>query len=145
MLGLEAPVTGSGASPASRLVTRPDEGLPAAIASPLFGPLAPARRGGTGLGLALARRIGAPLLATNDSHYVHRDDAVAHDALLCVQTGSLMSDPDRFKFHGDEHYLKTAAEMRANVLRQYPGLGMEFTLNDRVAAYFPAPPAGESK
>jgi DNA polymerase-3 subunit alpha len=63
--------------------------------------------------LDLAKRIGAPLLATNDSHYVHRDDAVAHDALLCVQTGSLMSDPNRFKFHGDEHYLKTAAEMRS--------------------------------
>jgi DNA polymerase-3 subunit alpha len=63
--------------------------------------------------LDLARRIGAPLLATNDSHYVHRHDAVAHDALLCVQTGSLMSDPDRFKFHGDEHYLKTASEMRS--------------------------------
>lgn len=40
---------------------------------------------------------------------------------------------------------KTAAEMRANVLRQYPGLGMEFTLNDRVATYFPAQPAGGSK
>jgi DNA polymerase-3 subunit alpha len=62
--------------------------------------------------LEIARRIGAPLMATNDSHYVHRHDAVAHDALLCVQTGSLMSDPNRFKFHGDEHYLKTAAEMR---------------------------------
>ncbi len=61
----------------------------------------------------LARRIGAPVLATNDSHYVARGDAVAHDALLCVQTGSLMSDPDRFKFHGDEHYLKPAAEMRS--------------------------------
>ena len=60
----------------------------------------------------LARRLGLPLLATNDSHYVHQHDAVAHDALLCVQTGSLMSDPDRFKFHGDHHYLKTAAEMR---------------------------------
>jgi DNA-directed DNA polymerase III PolC len=63
--------------------------------------------------LEIAQRIGAPLLATNDSHYVHRHDAVAHDALLCVQTGSLMSDPDRFKFHGDEHYLKSAAEMRS--------------------------------
>lgn len=60
----------------------------------------------------IAKRIGAPLLATNDSHYTHRHDAVAHDALLCVQTGSLMSDPDRFKFHGDDHYLKTSAEMR---------------------------------
>src|SRR5919106_2926286 len=61
----------------------------------------------------IARRLGAPLLATNDSHYVHRHDAVAHDALLCVQTGSLMSDPDRFKFHGDEHFLKSAHEMRS--------------------------------
>jgi DNA polymerase-3 subunit alpha len=60
----------------------------------------------------LAKRLKLPLLATNDSHYVHQHDAVAHDALLCVQTGSLMSDPDRFKFHGDHHYLKTAAEMR---------------------------------
>jgi DNA polymerase III subunit alpha len=63
--------------------------------------------------LEIAKKIKAPLLATNDSHYVHRHDAVAHDALLCVQTGSLMSDPDRFKFHGDEHYLKTASEMRS--------------------------------
>ena len=63
--------------------------------------------------IEIARRIGAPLLATNDSHYVHQHDAVAHDALLCVQTGSLMSDPNRFKFHGDQHYLKAAAEMRS--------------------------------
>src|SRR5690606_7071710 len=62
--------------------------------------------------LEIARYLQAPLLATNDSHYVSRADAVSHDALLCVQTGSLMSDPDRFKFHGDEHYLKTAQEMR---------------------------------
>ncbi|MHB8466868.1 MAG: DNA polymerase III subunit alpha, partial [Acidimicrobiales bacterium] len=62
--------------------------------------------------LELARHIKAPLLATNDSHYTHRDDALAHDALLCVQTGSQMDDPNRFKFGSDEHYLKTAAEMR---------------------------------
>ncbi|MHB1711008.1 MAG: DNA polymerase III subunit alpha, partial [Acidimicrobiales bacterium] len=60
----------------------------------------------------IARRIGAPLLATNDSHYTHREDHVAHDALLCVQTGALIADPKRFKFEGEEHYLKTAAEMR---------------------------------
>jgi len=63
--------------------------------------------------LDLSRRIQAPLLATNDSHYTHRSDALSHDALLCVQTGSLRDDPDRFKFHGDEHFLKTAAEMRS--------------------------------
>ncbi|HEX2191762.1 MAG TPA: DNA polymerase III subunit alpha, partial [Acidimicrobiales bacterium] len=60
----------------------------------------------------IARRIGAPLLATNDSHYTHREDAVAHDALLCVQTGASIDDPKRFRFEGDQHYLKTAAEMR---------------------------------
>ncbi|MGZ4763025.1 MAG: DNA polymerase III subunit alpha, partial [Ilumatobacteraceae bacterium] len=60
----------------------------------------------------IARKIGAPLIATNDSHYVHREDHEAHDALLCVQTGATLSDPKRFKFEGQEHYLKTAAEMR---------------------------------
>jgi DNA polymerase III subunit alpha len=69
--------------------------------------------------LEIARRINAPLLATNDSHYTHREDSVAHDALLCVQTGSTMDDPKRFKFDGDEHYLKSAAEMRA-LFRDYP-------------------------
>ncbi|MFN2606471.1 MAG: DNA polymerase III subunit alpha [Acidimicrobiales bacterium] len=63
--------------------------------------------------VALARAIGAPLLATNDSHYTHRQDAVAHDALLCVQTGATIDEPRRFRFEGSEHYLKTAAEMRA--------------------------------
>ena len=48
--------------------------------------------------LEIARKIQAPLLATNDSHYTHREHHEAHDALLCVQTGALMSDPDRFKF-----------------------------------------------
>ena len=69
--------------------------------------------------MEIARRIGAPLLATNDSHYTHRDDAVAHDALLCVQTGALLSDTNRFKFEGTEHYLKTAAEMR-HLFRDVP-------------------------
>lgn len=69
--------------------------------------------------IELARRIKAPLLATNDSHYTAREDAVAHDALLCVQTGSAMDDPKRFKFEGDEHYLKTAAEMR-HLFRDWP-------------------------
>lgn len=60
----------------------------------------------------IARRLGAPLLATNDSHYTTRDDHLAHDALLCVQTASNMDDPKRFRLEGSEHYLKTAAEMR---------------------------------
>ncbi len=62
--------------------------------------------------LEIAKRIGAPLLATNDSHYTDQSDCEAHDALLCVQTGAVMSDPDRFKFSGDQHYVKTSDEMR---------------------------------
>ncbi|HVB05470.1 MAG TPA: DNA polymerase III subunit alpha [Acidimicrobiales bacterium] len=69
------------------------------------------RRTNPGL-LEIAKAIKAPVVATNDSHYCRRVDAVAHDALLCVQTGAMMDDPKRFKFHGNEHYLKTAAEMR---------------------------------
>ena len=62
--------------------------------------------------IALAKDLGAPLLATNDLHYVHHGDAEMHDALLCVGTGSLVADPDRFRFQSDQHYLKSAAEMR---------------------------------
>ena len=62
--------------------------------------------------IELARKIGAPLLATNDTHYTNREDHSAHDALLCVQTGCTMSDPNRFKFEGNEHYLKSAQEMQ---------------------------------
>ena len=62
--------------------------------------------------IEIAKKIGAPLLATNDSHYTHQEDHESHDALLCVQTGALLSDAKRFKFEGSEHYLKSAAEMR---------------------------------
>ena len=60
----------------------------------------------------IANKLGAPMVATNDSHYTNKSDAHSHDALLCVQTGSLMSDPKRFKFEAEEFYVKSAAEMR---------------------------------
>jgi DNA polymerase-3 subunit alpha len=60
----------------------------------------------------IARRLGAPLLATNDSHYTRPEDAQAHDALLCVQTKATIDQPGRFQFKGSGHYLKSAAEMR---------------------------------
>ena len=62
--------------------------------------------------LRIAKDLGAPLLATNDLHYVHHSDAEMHDALLCIGTASLVSDPNRFRFQSQEHYLKSAAEMR---------------------------------
>ena len=63
--------------------------------------------------LEVGRTLGIPPLATNDCHYVTRDAAHNHEALLCVQTGKTLSDPTRFKFDGDGYYLKSAAEMRA--------------------------------
>src|SRR5256714_6310547 len=69
--------------------------------------------------LDIARALHAPLLATNDSHYTHKEDAEAHDALLCVQTGALQSEPNRLKFEGDDFYIKSAAEMR-HVFREAP-------------------------
>src|SRR5271169_398273 len=62
--------------------------------------------------LEIGRTLNIPPLATNDCHYVTRDAAHNHEALLCVQTGKTLSDPNRFKFDGDGYYLKSAAEMR---------------------------------
>ena len=69
--------------------------------------------------VTLARKLDAPLVATNDSHYIHREDALAHDALLCIQTRKPKDDPSRLKFEGSEHYLKTNQEMR-DVFRELP-------------------------
>jgi DNA polymerase III alpha subunit len=62
--------------------------------------------------LRLADDLGLPLVATNDLHYTRAEDAKSHAALLCVQSGSTLADPNRFKFDADDFYLKTAAEMR---------------------------------
>ncbi|CAB4688603.1 MAG: DNA polymerase III subunit alpha [Actinobacteria bacterium] len=60
----------------------------------------------------LAKELSIPLLATNDSHYIHSTDAEAHEALLCLQTGTNLNDAKRFKLDSQEFYLKSAAEMR---------------------------------
>ena len=67
--------------------------------------------------LRISKDIGAPLVATNDLHYTAKEDAHTHEALLCVQSGSVMSEPTydqggkRFAFSGDGYYVKTAEEM----------------------------------
>ena len=61
--------------------------------------------------LALARKIGAPIIATNDSHYVRKEDASVQDAMLCINSGSVLSDQNRFKFDGEGYYLRSSAEM----------------------------------
>ncbi|GEB44816.1 DNA-directed DNA polymerase [Microbacterium testaceum] len=69
--------------------------------------------------LRLSKDLGIPLLGTNDLHYTHQHDATSHAALLCVQSGSTLDDPKRFKFDGDGYYVKSPAEMRA-VFRDHP-------------------------
>ena len=61
--------------------------------------------------IRLAGDLDLPLIATNDCHYLVKEDARAHDALLCIQTGKGLSDPSRMKFPNDEFYVKTAQEM----------------------------------
>jgi len=63
--------------------------------------------------IRLGKELGLPFVATNDLHYVHQSDATAHEALLCLQSGSKLDDPNRFKFDSQDFYLKTAEEMRA--------------------------------
>jgi len=62
--------------------------------------------------LKLGKELKLPLLATNDLHYTFHEDAPAHEALLCVQSGSTLADPKRFRFDNDEFYVKTAGQMR---------------------------------
>ncbi|NUU08284.1 DNA polymerase III subunit alpha [Leifsonia sp. C5G2] len=69
--------------------------------------------------IRLAKDLGLPLVATNDLHYTHAEDAKSHAALLCVQSGSTLDDPNRFKFDADEFYLKTPEQMR-QLFRDYP-------------------------
>lgn len=61
--------------------------------------------------LYLAEKYGLGLVATNDIHYVRRQDASYHDILLCIQTGATINEPGRMKFSSDDFYLKTVAEM----------------------------------
>ena len=63
--------------------------------------------------MKLSKDLGIPLLATNDLHYTTAADADAYAALLCVQSGSTLDDPKRFKFDSNEFYVKTPAQMRA--------------------------------
>ncbi|NYG19730.1 DNA polymerase-3 subunit alpha [Agromyces hippuratus] len=102
----------------------------------------------------LAKDLALPLVATNDLHYTHAADAKSHAALLCVQSGSTLDDPNRFKFDADEFYLKTAAEMR-HVFRDYPEAcdntlliaeraDVKFNTNANYMPRFPVP-EGESE
>ncbi|MET0713822.1 MAG: DNA polymerase III subunit alpha, partial [Mycetocola sp.] len=102
----------------------------------------------------LAKELDLPLVATNDLHYTHAHDAKAHAALLCVQSGSTLDDPNRFKFDADEFYLKSAQQMR-QIFRDHPDAcdntlaiaercNVEFNTSASYMPRFPVP-AGETE
>lgn len=66
----------------------------------------------------VAEKLGLPLVATSDAHYVNREDAVAQDVLLCINTGRFRTDTNRMKMEGDQFYLRGSAEM----YEAFPGL-----------------------
>jgi DNA polymerase-3 subunit alpha len=63
--------------------------------------------------ISLGRELGLGVVATNDAHYLRREDAEAHDVLLAIGTGADLDDPKRFRFTGNESYVKSEPEMRA--------------------------------
>jgi len=70
--------------------------------------------------LDMSRRLSIPIIATNDCHYLDREDVRAHDVLLCIQTGKTIHDAGRFKFATDQLYFKSQKEM-AEALGHFPG------------------------
>jgi DNA polymerase-3 subunit alpha len=70
--------------------------------------------------VAIGKEMGIGWVATNDSHYTAKEDAAGHEVLLCINTGSELSDPARFKFDSDEFYLKSPEEMAAG-FAAWPG------------------------
>ncbi|HEY0119560.1 MAG TPA: DNA polymerase III subunit alpha [Cellulomonas sp.] len=100
--------------------------------------------------LRLAETIGAPLVATNDLHYVRQEDAASQEALLCINSGSTLADPDRFRFDGDGYYVKSSAEMRRtwaelpeacdNTLRIAEQCEVSFNTKANYMPTYPCPP-----
>ena len=64
--------------------------------------------------IKLHNELGIPLVATNDAHYLRKQDAKAQEILMCIQTGKRISDEDRMRFSTDEFYIKSPEEMEAN-------------------------------
>jgi len=69
--------------------------------------------------LEISRESFLPIVATNDCHYLHREDAPAHEVLLCLQTGKTLNDKDRMRFSSDEFYFRSPQEMM-NLFRETP-------------------------
>jgi DNA polymerase-3 subunit alpha len=91
----------------------------------------------TGL-VPIARDLGLPLVCTNDVHYLRQGDHKPHDILLCIGTGKSVHDEQRLRYHGDQFFLKTAAEM-AEIFKDFPeALKNTLRIADRVNVDIPS-------
>ncbi|MEE4164733.1 MAG: DNA polymerase III subunit alpha [Desulfocapsaceae bacterium] len=101
----------------------------------------------------LSAELGIKCIATNDCHYLNKDEAHAHEVLLCIQTGKTITDPNRFKFSSDDYYFKSPDEMKtlfdycpeaiANTLEVADRCNLEIELGTFHFPKFPVP-EGES-
>jgi DNA polymerase III subunit alpha len=80
---------------------------------------------------ALAGEAGLPLVATGDVHYLRHEDARAHEALLCIQSGDSLTNPNRWRFETDQFYFKTPAEMAADFAGLEPALARTLEIAGR--------------
>jgi len=87
----------------------------------------------------MSRRLGIPLVATNDMHYLDREDAEAHDVLLCIGTNRKLAEAGRMRFPGREFYMKSAAEMEALFGEIPEALSNTLRVNEMVSLDMPYP------
>ncbi|HEX9667612.1 MAG TPA: DNA polymerase III subunit alpha [Thermodesulfobacteriota bacterium] len=79
----------------------------------------------------LGKRLKIPIVATNDCHFLRREDSKPHDALLCIQTGTTLADKNRFRFQGDEYYVKSHEEMLESLRGHEEGIERTLEIADR--------------
>ena len=99
--------------------------------------------------MELADELGVKLVATNDCHYLNRDESYAHEVLLCIQTGKTITDPKRFRFSTDELYFKSPEEMArqfsycpealTNTLEVADRCDLDLTFGEHHFPIFPVP------
>jgi len=99
--------------------------------------------------IALSEELHIPLVATNDCHYLHKEDSRAHDVLLCIQTGKTINSPDRMKFKTDKLYFKSPDEMKeafahvpealANTVKIAERCNLELPMGEYLLPNFPLP------
>ena len=85
----------------------------------------------------MSKRLSIPLVATNDCHYLNKEDARAHEVLLCIQTGKTIHDPDRFRFATDQLYFKSKEEMHSSFSLYPDALNNSVDIAKRCNVEFP--------